>query len=154
MERILTRIAVLSTLVALACGGNAFAFPKSTGGGGSEAGKAPASAGKIQVEKAKGQNAYTVGEIFAKSGELDKKPVTVRGKVVKVSLGIMGKNWVHLQDGSGDAGKGTNDLVVTSAKDAPKVGDVVTASGTLFKDKDFGSGYKYTAIVEEGTFKP
>ena len=153
MERLWKRIAVPLTVVAFAWGGEALAFPQATGGGGSEGGKPPASSEKIAVEKAKGPNAYTVGDLFAKGAELDKKPVVVRGKVVKVSREIMGKNWVHLQDGSGDAGKGTNDLVVTS-KDAPKVGDVVTASGTLYKDKDFGSGYRFQVIVEEGTFKP
>jgi hypothetical protein len=65
----------------------------------------------------------------------------------------MGKNWVHLQDVSGDTGKRTSDLVVTT-QDAPKVGDVVTAKGTLHKDKDFGAGYKYRVIVEEATVKP
>lgn len=49
--------------------------------------------------------------------------------------------------------RGTNDLVVTT-QDAPKVGDVVTAKGTLHKDKDFGAGYKYRMIVEEATVKP
>jgi hypothetical protein len=77
----------------------------------------------------------------------------VRGKIVKVSKGIMGKNWAHLRDGSGDAGKGTNNLVVTS-QDDPKVGDVVTARGTLYKDKDFGAGYLYKVIVEEATVRP
>jgi len=31
---------------------------------------------------------------------------------------------------------------------------VVTAKGTLYKDKDFGAGYLYKAIVEEATVKP
>ena len=94
-----------------------------------------------------------MSETYEKAGELDKKTVVVRGKVVKVSKGIMGKNWVHLRDGSGDPGKGTNNLVVTT-QDDPKVGDVVTAKGTLYKDKDFGAGYKYRVIVEEATVKP
>ena len=94
-----------------------------------------------------------MNELYEKSATLDKKAVTVRGKVVKVSKMIMGKNWVHLRDGSGDAAKGTNNVVVTSQGE-PKVGDVVTARGTLHKDKDFGSGYKYAVILEEGTFQP
>jgi hypothetical protein len=122
-------------------------------GGGSEGAKAQASGEPIKVEKAKGKDAYTVSELYEKSGTLDKKSVSVRGKVMKVSRGIMGKNWVHLRDGSGDAGKGTNNVVVTSQED-PKVGDVVTARGTLYKDKDFGAGYQYAVILEEGTFKP
>jgi hypothetical protein len=64
----------------------------------------------------------------------------------------MGKNWLHIQDGSGNAKDGNNDLVVTT-QDIPKVGDIVTANGTLYKDKDFGSGYKYDVIIEEATIK-
>lgn len=116
-----------------------------------ELGAAPS--GPIQVDKATGPNAYTVGEIYAKGAALDKKKVAVRGKVIKVSAAIMDRNWIHLRDGSGDPAKGTHNLVVTS-QDLPNVGDVVTASGTLAKDRDFGSGYLYAVIVEEATVKP
>ncbi|MEW6116971.1 MAG: OB-fold nucleic acid binding domain-containing protein [Nitrospirota bacterium] len=101
----------------------------------------------VKVEKASGPNAYTISEIFQNADKLDKQPVVIKGKVIKVSEAIMGKNWVHLKDGSGDP---KMKLVVTS-KDLPKVGDVVTISGTLYKDKDFGSGYKYSVIVEEAS---
>lgn len=107
---------------------------------------------KVKVEKAAGANAYTIAELHGQRGKLDGKPVAVRGKVTKVSAGIMGKNWVHLQDGSGDAAKGTHDLTVTT-KDLPAVGDVVTATGTLRKDKDFGGGYRYQVIIDEGAVK-
>ena len=147
--RVLALCAAAAVLVA---GGEALAFGN-MGGGGSEGAKAPVSSEPIQVEKAKGKDAYTVGELYEKSGNLDRKTVSVRGKVVKVSKMIMGKNWVHLRDGSGDPAKGTNNVVVTSKED-PKVGDVVTARGTLHKDKDFGAGYQYAVILEEGTFKP
>ncbi|MBP2685972.1 MAG: hypothetical protein H6Q81_877 [Deltaproteobacteria bacterium] len=136
---------------ALTAGGDALAFGNAASGGG-EGAKAPASSETIKVEKAKGADACTVSETYEKAGKLDKKTVVVRGKVVKVSRGIMGMNWVHLRDGSGDPGKGTNDLVVTT-QDVPKVGAVVTAKGTLHKDKDFGAGYKYRVIVEEATVK-
>ena len=106
----------------------------------------------IKVDKATGPDAYTVGEIHDKGPRLDKKKVTVRGKVVKVSTGIMNRNWIHLRDGSGDQAKGTHNLVVTS-NDTPAVGDVVTASGILAKDRDFGSGYRYAVIVEEASVK-
>lgn len=120
--------------------------------------KAPAAApkapvtGSVKVEKATGPNAYTVAELYEKRGALDKQKIVIKGKVVKVSPGIMGKTWVHLRDGSGEAALGTNNLVVTS-QDTPAVGDVVTASGTLYKDKDFGAGYKYDLIVEEASFQ-
>ncbi len=105
---------------------------------------------KIKVDKASGPDAYTVAEIFQNSKKLEEKKVVIRGKVVKVSAGVMKKNWIHLQDGTGDSGN--NDLVVTS-DDLPQVGDVVTASGTLYNDKDFGGGYKYKVIVEKAGIK-
>jgi len=151
MNRFGKWVALCVSIGALAAGGDALAAGNDASAG-SKGAKAPVPSDPIKVEKAKGADAYTVSETHEKAGKLDKKTVSVRGKVVKVSKGIMGKNWVHLQDGSGDAGKGTNNLVVTS-QDVPKVGDVVTAKGILYKDKDFGAGYKYKVIVEEATIK-
>ena len=58
----------------------------------------------------------------------------------------MGKNWIHIQDGTGDAG--ANDLTVTTDVTANS-GDTVLISGTLSLDKDFGYGYAYGVIVED-----
>jgi len=118
---------------------------------GSKAAAAPAEKG-IKVEKASGPNSFTVGDIFAKRAQLDKKAAVVRGKVVKVSKGIMGSNWIHLQDGTGDAGKKTHDLVVTT-QDHPAVGDIVIVNGTVSADKDFGAGYKYSVIIENASIQ-
>lgn len=107
---------------------------------------------KISVVKAAGANAHTVQEIFSNSAKLNNKKVVVRGKVVKVSAGIMGKNWIHIQDGTGSQAKKNHNLVCTS-QDMADVDDVVTVSGILAKDKDFGGGYKYSAIVEEARIK-
>lgn len=110
------------------------------------------SAEKITIEKPAGAGVYTVAEIFVQRAKLNKKKATLKAKVVKVSAGIMGKNWIHLQDGTGDAAKGTNNLVVTS-QDLPAVGDIVTMKGTIYKDKDFGAGYKYNVIMEQGSIQ-
>jgi len=110
------------------------------------------SAEKIKVEKASGPNAYTVGEIHEKVASLNKKTAVVKGKVVKVSEGIMGKNWIHIQDGTGDALLGTNKLVATS-QDLPAVGDIITLKGTIYQDKDFGAGYKYPVIMEQAAIQ-
>ncbi len=107
---------------------------------------------KISVKKATGANAITVEEAFKNSAKLDKKKVVVRGKIVKVSSGILKKNWIHIQDGTGSQTKGTYDLVCTS-KDMAAMGDIVTVSGTLAKDRDFGGGYRYNAIIENAKFK-
>ena len=64
----------------------------------------------------------------------------------------MGRNWIHVQDGTGRAEDGTDDLTVTT--DAPaRVGDVITAKGTLAVDRDFGAGYSYKAILEGATLR-
>lgn len=106
----------------------------------------------LAIEKAPGANAFTVAEIYQQGPKLNQKKVAVRGKVVKVSPNIMGKNWIHMQDGSGDSKTGTHDLVLTS-QEKPKVGEILIAEGVLAADKDFGAGYRYKVIVEETKFK-
>ncbi|MBU0968185.1 MAG: DNA-binding protein [Proteobacteria bacterium] len=105
---------------------------------------------EVKVEKAEGDNAYNVEELFTSAADLAGKKVKIRGKVVKVSPGIMGRTWIHLQDGTGDPMKNTHDLVVTSA-DVPEVNSVIVVEGELAKDKDFGAGYFYNVIVEGAT---
>ena len=116
------------------------------GSGGSLGAMAPFS--EIKVEKATGDNAYNVSEIFTETEKLNGKTVRIQGKVVKFSPMIMGRNWIHLQDGTGDPMSNTHDLVVTTSEQV-KVDDVITIEGTLAFNKDFGAGYKYVAIVEE-----
>lgn len=132
------------------------ATPQAAGGEAQNTGsrdKVVASKEKIKIDKPAVANAYTVEELYKKRTDLNNKNITVKGKVVKVSTGIMQRNWIHLQDGTGDAAKGTHNLVVTSTtQNVPAKGDVVTATGTFFKDKDFGAGYKYDAIIENTTF--
>lgn len=109
-------------------------------------GAAPPAVAAAKVEPAPGGT--RVADVFANKASLSGKPVTVRGKVVKFNAGIMGRNWIHLQDGSG--GAGTNDLTVTTDATAA-VGDVVTVSGVVATDRDFGAGYTYAVLVEGAT---
>lgn len=90
----------------------------------------------------------TVEEVFAEKDALAGKEVLVRGKVVKFNAGIMGKNWLHIQDGTGKSG--THDLTVTTQA-ATAIGEVVLVRGKVAVDKDFGAGYKYAVIVEDAT---
>jgi len=110
-------------------------------------------AAPIRVEKATGTNARTVAEVIANGVELKDKVVQVRGKIVKFNPAIMGKNWIHLRDGSGSASDNTNDILVTTRASA-KLGDVVTVSGVVRADKDFGGGYAYKVLIEEATIQP
>ncbi len=102
----------------------------------------------IKVEKVK--DGFTIEELYLKKNDLNNKIVKVKGKVVKANLGIMNRNWFHIQDGSGN--DGTHDLTLIST-DEVKVGDVVIAEGTLVKDKDFGSGYVYSLVLENSSLR-
>ena len=95
------------------------------------------------IERAPGGK--TVAEIHAESVSLAGREVTVRGKVVKFNPEIMGRNWIHLQDGTcvGAAG----DLTVTSTN-AAKVGDQVLATGVVATNRNFGFGYAYAVMIE------
>jgi hypothetical protein len=106
----------------------------------------------VKVAKATGPDAKTVAEVVAGKAALTGKAVTIRGQVVKYSSGIMGKNWVHLQDGSGSAAGGDHDILLTTT-DTTAVGAVVNASGTVRTNVDFGSGYAYAVMIEGGKIR-
>jgi hypothetical protein len=93
------------------------------------------------------RKATTVAAVWKARTSLAGKQVTLRGKVVKYNGGILGVNWIHLQDGSGNAADGSNDITVTSDSEC-KVGDVISVTGTVAIDKDLGAGYKYPVIIE------
>jgi len=94
--------------------------------------------GEVKVPKATGPDARTVAEVFAQRAALKDKTVTIRGKVVKYNPSIMGRNWIHLRDGTGAPGK-DNDITVTS-QDAAKLGEVVVVQGKVAVDQDIGMG--------------
>ena len=102
----------------------------------------------ISVTKAEG--GYTIAEIFAQSRALAGQEIMVRGAVVKFNSGIMGKNWIHIQDGTGNAIAKTHDLTVTT-DETTSVGQTILIKGTLAIDLDVGAGYKYPAIIERAT---
>jgi len=114
--------------------------------GGSTGAVVPAT--EVKVEKAPGDNSYTVEELFTQAEKLSGQKVRLRGKVVKFNANIMGKNWVHLQDGSGNPMTNTHDLVITTGETVA-MDDIVIFEGILTANKDFGAGYNYAALVEE-----
>ena len=90
----------------------------------------------------------TVAALNQNKAKLAGQKITAKGKVVKVNNGIMGRNFVHVQDGTGEAG--SNNLVVTS-KQSANVGDQVTVAGTVVVNRDFGSGYSYPLLIEDAS---
>ena len=91
-----------------------------------------------------------IAAVYANKDSLAGQQVSLRGKVVKYNSGILGWNFIHIQDGSGDAAAGSNDLTVTS-HDETAVGETVVVSGTLILDKDFGAGYSFPVMMEDAS---
>lgn len=112
----------------------------------------PADVGDVKVSKAEGPDARTVAEVVAQSAELKDKTVVVRGKVVRFTREVMGKNWAHIQDGSGSAAENTHDILVTT-QDQAKIGDVVVAKGVVQTNVELGSGYNYKVLIGDATLK-
>jgi hypothetical protein len=100
---------------------------------------------EIKIEPAEGITALS--ELFANKKNFSGKTVKVKGKITKVNPSIMGKNWIHIQDGT--SFEDQYDLTVTSDF-IPEVGTIITVEGIIALDKDFGYGYTYPILMEEG----
>lgn len=105
---------------------------------------------EIKVAKSEAANGYSIEELFAQAKKLNGQKISLRGVVTKVSANIMGRNWVHLQDGTGDPMQNTHDIVSTTSE-IPELNAKITVEGVLAAEKDFGAGYKYAAIIEQAT---
>jgi len=110
---------------------------------------APAAAPNLDLTGIKrAEGGKTIKEIYAAKAKLAGKSVSVRGKVVKYNAMILGKNWLHIQDGSGSVEKMDNDLTVTTLTPA-MLGATVLVTGNISTNRDFGAGYKYGVIIED-----
>lgn len=112
----------------------------------------PAHSGKVKTQKLssvtleKTAGEITIADIFNSPSEFASKEFEIRGVVVKINKQVMGKNWVHIQDGTDSSGE--FDLTITT-QDLPVMGDEVAFKGKISVNKDFGSGYKYDVIMED-----
>jgi len=88
----------------------------------------------------------TIAKLFADKQSYSGKVVKIKGKVTKFNPQIMGKNWVHMQDGSEFGGE--FDLTITTPVQI-SVGETVTFEGKIALDKDFGYGYFYKVLMED-----
>lgn len=102
----------------------------------------------VSIQKSEGE--LSIAQIFAAPQQYANKEVEIKGTVVKINKNIMGKNWIHLQDGTGHDNK--FDLTLTSDQ-VPQVNQVQSFKGTLHLNKDFGAGYFYEVIVEDASFQ-
>ena len=102
------------------------------------------------VEVAELEPGQNIAYVYGNKDALADQQISLRGKVVKYNEGILGWNFIHIQDGSGDAADGSNDLTVTS-KATTAVGETVILTGNIILDKDFGAGYQFPILMEDAT---
>lgn len=89
----------------------------------------------IKIEPTKGVT--SIAELYSNKKMYEGKLVSVKGIVTKFNAEIMGKNWIHIQDGTEKDGK--FDLTIAT-KEIAKLGETIILSGKLSLDKDFGYG--------------
>ena len=92
--------------------------------------------------------AVSIESVHAGVSTMAGKSVKVSGKVVKFNEAILGVNWIHIQDGSGNASAGTHDLTITTDIQVA-VGETIVVEGLVVQDKDFGAGYRYPVLLEK-----
>jgi hypothetical protein len=98
----------------------------------------------ISVEQVSG--GITIAQLYSNPNKYENKTVKIKGKVIKVNLGIMKKNWIHIQDGT--SANNEFDLTITTNGTA-NIGDIVVVEGKIILNKDFGYGYSYKVLLEE-----
>ncbi|MDX5583743.1 MAG: GW dipeptide domain-containing protein [Aureibaculum sp.] len=101
---------------------------------------------KTKIEQ---KGSITIAELVENYKKYEGKTVQISGKCVKVNANIMGRNWIHLKDGSKD----DYDLVITSDTFVAE-GTMITVKATVSLNKDFGAGYQYNLILENGVIVP
>lgn len=91
------------------------------------------------------QGTISIAELVNNAAKYEGQTVQIHGTCVKINPNIMQRNWIHVQDGSKD----DYDLVITTVQYLPE-GTEFTMSATVTLKKDFGSGYYYDMILENG----
>jgi hypothetical protein len=103
-----------------------------------------------KVERASGPNGKTVAEVIGQRVALAGKTIRIQATVVKATTGVLGRTYLHVRDGSGDATTGTHDLTVTTAA-TPAVGQVITVEGVVALDREIGAGYRFPTLLENAS---
>ena len=103
----------------------------------------------VFISSAAAAESLSVADLHAQRAKLDGKQITIVGKVIKVNNGIMRRNFIHVQDGTGS---GKTDRVIFTSQQTARVGDKIAATGTVKLNVIFGMGYLYPTLVEQSTF--
>ncbi|MDF1550233.1 MAG: hypothetical protein P1P88_20570 [Bacteroidales bacterium] len=95
------------------------------------------------------KGSITIAELVKNAKNHEGKTVQISGRCVKINPNIMNRNWIHIKDGSKD----DFDLVITSTTFVPENTNV-TFRGVVGLNRDFGAGYRYDIILENGVVVP
>ena len=87
----------------------------------------------------------SISNLLGNPGEFEGKLVEIKGECTKINTGILNRNWIHLQDMDEKDKK----IVLTSTEEVAP-GDVVTFRARVALNKDFGAGYTYEILLENG----
>ncbi len=86
-----------------------------------------------------------IADLVNDPGKYEGNEVVIKGECIKVNANILDRNWLHMKDGSKD----DYDLIVTSEEKVQK-GAQISLRGIVRLNKDFGSGYSYPILIENG----
>ncbi len=103
-------------------------------------------ADKKKIDVTPTEGVISIAELFKNKDAYAGKEVTLKGEVTKYNPGILNTNWFHVQDGSDFEGE--YDLTATTSEEVT-MGTVITFTGKVVLDKDFGAGYFYKVIIED-----
>ena len=101
---------------------------------------------KMDVKVDPCKDCIRISDLLENKKTYSGKTIKVTGKVTKYNPEIMGKNWIHIQDGS--EFQGGFDLTITTNQKV-SVGEIITFEGKIVLDKDFGYGYFYNVLMED-----
>ena len=141
-NRMFERIYLVSQFVPAKHGGNSSSASDLTTPSSNQKKNDPVKASK-KIEKAEGS--ISIAELVNNYQKYEGQTVQLSGECVKINPQIMGRNWIHLKDGSKD----NYDLVITSDIFV-REGSIITIKATVVLNKDYGAGYKYDLILEDG----
>lgn len=104
---------------------------------------------KVTEKIDKVDGGYTVEEVFSQKSSIANSTITVKAKVIRFSKGILGYNWVRLQDGTGSIDDGTHELLCNTSTDTDfNVGDIITVTGTVRVNHDVKGMITYPLLLE------
>ena len=98
-----------------------------------------------QDSAAKFMGVVRISDLVIDPGKYEGNEVVISGECIKINANILDRNWLHMKDGSKD----DYDLVITSEEQVPK-DTKISVRGIVRVNADFGSGYSYPILIENG----